>query len=87
MKLTVQFGNPNLSVGFNNKPFDVSTGIPVVRDNTEFPVYDGDYEVTPSQETQTLETSSTVLIRNITINPIPSNYGLISYNGSVLTVS
>ncbi len=87
MKLTVQFGTPNLTVGFSDKPFDVSTGIPVVRDNTEFPVYDGAYEVTPTQSTQTLATSSTVLIRDIVVNPIPSNYGLITYNGAILTVS
>lgn len=51
------------------------------------PVYSGDYEVTPSAETQTLETDSLYMRGNITINPIPSNYGLITWNGSTLTVS
>ena len=50
-------------------------------------VYSGDYEVTPSAETQTLETDSLYMRGNITINPIPSNYGLITWNGSTLTVS
>lgn len=51
------------------------------------PSYEGEYEVTPTQQTQTLETDSLYLRGNITINPIPSNYGLITWNGSTLTVS
>lgn len=51
------------------------------------PAYTGDYEVTPSSETQTLATDSFYMTGNITINPIPSNYGLITWNGSTLTVS
>lgn len=44
-------------------------------------------EVTPSNLAQVLLTSGMVLDSDITINPIPSNYGLITWNGSVLTVS
>lgn len=51
------------------------------------PSYTGSYTVTPSAETQTLETAELYMTGNITINPIPSNYGLITWNGSVLTVS
>lgn len=51
------------------------------------PSYEGPYEVTPSEETQTLATDSLYMRGNITINPIPSNYGLITWNGSTLTVS
>lgn len=51
------------------------------------PSYEGEYEVTPSEGTQTLATDSLYMRGNITINPIPSNYGLITWNGSVLTVS
>ena len=49
--------------------------------------YTGSYEVTPSSELQTLETADRILIENLVINPIPNNYGLITWNGSVLTVS
>ena len=52
-----------------------------------YPEYEGEYEFTPSQETQVVETRNKVTRRNITINPIPQNYGLITWNGSVLTVS
>ena len=51
------------------------------------PSYTGPYEVTPSAETQTLETDSLYMRGNVIINPIPSNYGLITWNGSTLTVS
>ena len=51
------------------------------------PSYEGEYEVTPASETQTLATDSLYMRGNITINPIPSNYGLITWNGSTLTVS
>ena len=53
----------------------------------DLPVYDGVTEITPSQDTQILQTSNKTLTRNIVVNPIPSNYGLITWNGSVLTVS
>lgn len=49
--------------------------------------YTGRYNVTPTRETQTLSTANRVLLDNVTIEPIPSNYGLITWNGSVLTVS
>lgn len=49
--------------------------------------YDGPTTVTPTQETQVLPTAGLVVAANITVNPIPSNYGLITWNGSTLTVS
>jgi hypothetical protein len=51
------------------------------------PTYTGATAVTPSGETQTLETTGKYLVSNITVKPIPSNYGLITWNGAVLTVS
>lgn len=49
--------------------------------------YDGPYEVDPAQETQVLETYGKLMSENVTVNPIPQNYGLITWDGSVLTVS
>ncbi len=51
------------------------------------PAYTGPTEVTPSLETQVLYTENKSVLSNITVNPIPSNYGLITWNGSTLTVS
>lgn len=51
------------------------------------PPYEGDYIVTPSSETQTLFCNGKSMENNVVINPIPNNYGLITYNGFELTVS
>lgn len=49
--------------------------------------YKGPYEFTPSRDTQIAQTAGKLAGKNIVINPIPSNYGLITYNGSYITVS
>ena len=49
--------------------------------------YTGTYTVTPTNTTQILNTSGLVMNDNVTIDPIPSNYGLITYNGGIITVS
>jgi len=49
--------------------------------------YEGAYEVTPSSSAQVLPTAFHKLLGDITVNPIPSNYGLITWNGSTITVS
>ena len=53
----------------------------------EPPKYDGAYTVTPSAETQTLNTRGKLMEEQVVIRPIPQNYGLITYNGNVITVS
>lgn len=50
-------------------------------------IYTGETVVTPTQETQTLRTAQLLMPVDIVINPIPQNYGLITWNGSTLTVS
>lgn len=54
---------------------------------SEHEEYTGQTEVTPSQEEQVLQTAGLIVNQNIKVNPIPSNYGLITWNGSILTVS
>lgn len=49
--------------------------------------YSGDFEVEPSSEETVLQTEGKLMSRNITIKPVPSNYGLITWNGATLTVS
>ena len=50
-------------------------------------IYRGPAEFTPSSEVQTIEIANMTSLTDITINPIPENYGLITWNGSTLTVS
>lgn len=51
------------------------------------PSYGGPYEVTPSAETQILKTDALYMNGDVVINPVPSNYGLITYDGSGIRVS
>lgn len=51
------------------------------------PSYQGDYAVMPSTVAQTLPTKGMLMSGDLTVNPIPSNYGLITYNGSSIMVS
>ena len=51
------------------------------------PPYEGEYEFTPTSEVQTVPCNGMKMSDDIKINPIPQNYGLITYNGSYITVS
>ena len=51
------------------------------------PHYHGATEFVPTNAYQTVPTAGLLVDTNIVIDPIPSNYGLITWNGSVLTVS
>jgi len=50
------------------------------------PVYDGETVVTPSEIEQVLSTINHIVLNNIVIAPIPSNYGRIIYNGSNIRI-
>lgn len=87
VKLSAAFVQPKLNVTFKTATVQTSTGTPVARDYVERPAYEGATEITPSAETQVLQTNNFRMTDNITINPIPSNYGLITWDGSTITVS
>lgn len=49
--------------------------------------YSGPYEFTPGNAPQVVEIANKKATADITIGPIPDNYGLITWDGSTLTVS
>lgn len=51
------------------------------------PFYEGSYDITPSAQAQTIPIDGMRAAHDIVIEPIPSNYGLITWNGSTITVS
>lgn len=53
----------------------------------ERPAYEGDYAVTPSSSEQVLHTNGLRMTGDITVAPIPQNYGLVTWNGAFLTIS
>ena len=76
----VQDGGANIKV-----PLDGEYGkVTQVRIND---YYTGETTVTPTPDLQRLATTGLLIPTDIIINPIPSNYGLITWNGSALTVS
>lgn len=80
--VTVSSCAQTIEVGSNKYTLGVTTGVFEIT-NT----YSGSYSITPTSETQTLETEHLLMADNLTINPIPSNYGLITWDGSTITVS
>ena len=49
--------------------------------------YQGEYVVTPTRETQVLNTQGYYMEGDVTVNPIPPEYGLVTWNGSYLMIS
>ena len=72
--------------GFLNAQKGIS-GLLTIPSAVGVDVYGGPYEFTPTEETQTVTIERKMATENIVINPIPYNYGLVTWNGSTLTVS
>lgn len=86
MRPSVEYIPPvPVSISVSLQGIDIATDTSIVREKID--EYSGAYSVTPSSETQVLRTANTKLDRNITVDPIPSNYGLVQWNGQFLTVS
>ena len=51
------------------------------------PTYDGPYELTPTDDVQIIPIEEKKATQDIVINPIPSNYGKIGWNGAYLTAT
>lgn len=87
MKLTATFVPQTVTVDIAGQNLSIGTGIPVARDYVERPAYEGPYTITPTTEAQILETRNLRMTDNITVKPIPHNYGLISWTGPGIRVS
>lgn len=60
---------------------------PIVVQAVTIPVYEGAYELTPTAEAQTIPVHGYRFEQDLVIDPIPNNYGLITWDGVTLTVS
>lgn len=49
--------------------------------------YEGETDFTPTAERQIISTAGLIMDGDIYVEPIPSNYGLITWNGSFIRVS
>ena len=76
--LTLDVGDASLEWGEDEY-------VRVVNANAE--EYAGPYEATPTASAQTFPTTGKLMTADFVVNPIPSNWGLITWNGSTITVS
>lgn len=87
MTLTAEYKPQSVSVSIDPQTMGVTLGTPVVKEYVDVETYTGTYEVTPSDETQTLNVEGKRMAHPLVVDPIPSNYGRIDWNGAILTVS
>lgn len=87
MRLSVSFHPQTLSVSIDPATVQTGFGTPIARTVVDRDPYEGEYTVTPGPEAVVLSTMDKRMTADVVINPIPSNYGLITWNGSTLTVS
>ena len=76
--------------GYGSLSGNVSSGSAIsgsLSRDMHYNYYSGPFSVVPSSEEQTIHTANFVVGRDIIVAPIPSNYGLVTWNGSVLTIS
>lgn len=67
--------------------FGADAGLAFMKREFAYPIYNGPTAITPGTSPQTLNTTDTTVLSDITIGAIPQNYGLITWDGSTLTVS
>lgn len=71
LRATFNDGNQNLSASFlNADTLDASLNSTVYVPE----LYEGPYDVTPSESVQTLQTQGFGMAQNVTVQPIPSEY-------------
>lgn len=85
--MNVDFSPKTVSINVSSPSLGIGIGNPIARDVVEHDPYTGDYTVTPQAEAIALYTNDKRMTDNVTVNPIPNNYGLITWDGSVLTIS
>lgn len=79
--ITIADGNTNLHRTLDGE------NIIIEKVHIDGEYYDGPTTVTPTREEQVLNTMGKTVTQNITVEPIPPNYGLITWDGRKITVS
>lgn len=83
MHFNVRFSINEQKIPLNFKHFQSATSM-----NGEVDSYEGKYEATPSDKVQVFDTVGKLMGRNFVVNPIPKEYGLITYNQDrVITIT
>ena len=85
MKINVDFTESPTSfpIGFT----DTTSFVVEMEEGAHLDPYEGSYDITPTTERQIIQMAHKEAIQDLIIEPIPQNYGLITWNGSYITVS
>lgn len=85
--MNVSFQPQTVSVTVNSQTMGIGFSPPITREYVDRDPFTGEYAITPTTEAQVLSTKNLWMTDNITIEPVPQNYGLITWDGSVITVT
>ena len=85
--MQVSAASVSVPVSVTDDGISISVGIGAAYTMVEGDPYGGPYTVTPGRNAQVLETRGKIMTENVTVEPIPQNYGLVTWNGSILTIS
>lgn len=85
--VSVGIQNPTVEAEIVADTLDAVIGLPIIRELAGGDIYDGSYDVIPTNENQILPTFGKLMAHDLVVEKIPSNYGLITWNGYSLTVS
>ena len=85
MNVTIQPQTVKISVG--SQSIGIGIKEPIAREIIDCDPYIGKYTIDPNTELQILSTKNLRMLNDVVINPIPNNYGLITWNGEFLIVS
>jgi len=86
-QIIIEFNPVNLEIEFNPVELEFEIGTPIIKEYIEAEPYTGDYDITPTEEIQILQTEKKQMINNVIIQPIPLNYGRITRNGSIIIIT
>ena len=83
--MTVSATTAEIDIGITHSLVPIEMTVNAIQSDAN--KYTGEYAVTPSAEQQILETAGKVLKENVVVEPIPQNYGLITWSGLGIRVS
>ena len=83
---TISIKQTNASYNWRYALYRIDGSGGYVIQNVDIPAYTGSYSATPTTSTQTLSTANKLMTSDFEVEPIPSDYGHVSYDGSVMTV-
>lgn len=86
MSFNATFGSDlTFSASFSStESVDAEFGAHILVPVTDY--YDGEYEITPGEQAQTIPVIGKTAKRNIVVDAIPADYGRLMWSGTKLTV-